>query len=84
MTTNGQPPAADLYCPVCGAVRERIWVWQQTGGDRARLFCDACAAKPEFAVLRSQERWFADAQSFQFWAGQRMLRHVFEKEHPVA
>src|SRR5262245_37165869 len=70
--TNAQPPVADLYCPVCGTVVERIWVWQETGGDRARVFCNTCADLPEYTALPRLERWEGDVQSFYFWASQRM------------
>lgn len=75
-------PAAPYFCPACGQEVAHLWVWQQPGGDRARLFCEACASAEQYASLPIEERALLDLDGFNAWAGRRMLRHVFEKEHP--
>lgn len=74
-------PAFPYFCPVCGREVTRLWVWQQLGGDRARIFCERCAAADQYAALPLAERALLDLDQFNAWAGRRQLRHVFEKEH---
>jgi hypothetical protein len=79
--TNMSPPAAGLFCPVCGATVEWLWVWREPDSERVRLFGPECAGLEGYRSLREEERTRMDEPSFNAWTGQRMLHQVFRKEH---
>ena len=76
------PPDLDFFCPVCGGEVTHLWVWQEPGSERSRIFCEGCASLAAYAVLSMRECMLVDALAFNGWAGRRQLHHIFAKEHP--
>ncbi len=83
-STGTQAPTG-CFCPVCGSAVDWLWVWRDPGdGDHARIFCRECAARAEYRALREEERLQYSEAAFHRWAGERLLRRVFGKEHSEA
>ena len=82
-STSTQAPTG-FFCPVCATTVDWLWVWRDPEGDRARIFCRECAALPEYRSLREEERLQYSEAAFHQWAGERLLRRVFGKEHSEA
>lgn len=80
MTNPSSSPSASFYCPVCERAISFIWVWQQPGSDRVRIFCEECSRLPEYRALPREERIILNEEGFQRFAARRMLGHVLEKE----
>ena len=70
----------DFFCPVCNRDIERLWVWQDPGSDRIRLFCAACAAGADYRGLPKHECRLMVRGDFQAFTGLRLLRHIRERE----
>ncbi len=77
-------PAVPYFCPVCGREVAHLWVWQQPGGDRVRIFCEECSASEQYASLPVEERALLGLDQFNAWAGRRQLHHVFDKERRMS
>ena len=69
---------------MCAAAVEWLWVWREPEGDRIRIYCRECAAKPAYRGLREEERLQYSEEAFHRFAGGRLLRNVFVKEHAEA
>ena len=76
---DGEVPAG-FFCPVCGRDTDRLWVWQVLGGDRARIYCETCAADPAYAETSAGEPRLLEQAAFEAWAGRRLLLRVHLKE----
>jgi hypothetical protein len=70
-----------FFCPVCGDTVEWLWVWREPDAGRIRIYCRDCATKPEYRGLREEERLQYSEAAFARFAAERLLRHVFAKEH---
>ena len=77
-------PTTEFYCPVCGHDITSIWVWQQPGSHRIRVFCEACSNRDEYRVLPRTEHTAMDWRTFQHFTATRLLKEVLEKEREKA
>ena len=83
-STNTSVPTG-FFCPVCAEGVDWLWVWRDPEDrDRIRVFCRDCASKPEYHALREEELLRYSEPAFGEFAGQRLLRKVFGKEHSGA
>ncbi len=73
-----------FYCPVCGQQVDLIRVWQEAASDRIRIFCEACGGRPGYQALPPGEVAVFDREGFARFAGRRLLRNAYSKEHPDA
>jgi hypothetical protein len=73
-------PDAALFCPVCERAIDLIWLWQEPGSNRIRIFCEDCSYLDEYARLPKGQRAVLSQEGFQRFASRRLLTHVLERE----
>jgi hypothetical protein len=73
-------PDAALFCPVCEHAIDLVWLWQEPGSSRIRIFCEDCSFLDDYARLPKVQRTVLSREEFQRFASRRLLTHVLERE----
>jgi len=73
-------PVAALFCPVCEHAIDLVWLWQEPGSNRIRIFCDDCSHLDEYARLPKGQRTVLSQDGFQRFASRRLKTHVLDRE----
>jgi len=78
-----RPPADIVGCPICGQQVRSLFVSTEVDGSHARMFCRACAVRPELAVrVQDGRARFVSSSGAAKWAFERMHRHALANESP--